>query len=70
MTEPLKDLGAVEDLNGHQDYAFFTGQVGSTSMNPSSITNDQKLGYKGLLVGHGVQSIALTGQQVLNSRQK
>ena len=36
-------------------------------MNPSSITNHLKnLGYSGILVGHGVRSIALTeGQQVL-----
>lgn len=69
LTEPLKQvLEQLRELNGDQDYAFFTGRSGKyPHMNPSSITNHLKnLGYSGLLVGHGVRSIALTeGQQVL-----
>ena len=70
LTAPLKEvLEQLRDLNGHQDYAFFTGRTGGKypHMNPSSITNHLKnLGYSGILVGHGVRSIALTeGQQIL-----
>ena len=69
LTEPLKAvLEQLRELNGHQDYAFFTGRTGKhPHMNPSSITNHfKKLGYAGALVGHGVRSLVLTeGQQIL-----
>ena len=65
ILDVLEDLRA---LNGHQDYAFFTGRTGKHPyMNPSSINAHLiKLGYKGILVGHGVRAIPLTaGQEVL-----
>ena len=69
LTNQILDvLEDLRTLNGHQDYAFFTGRTGKHPyMNPSSINAHLiKLGYKGILVGHGVRAIPLTaGQEVL-----
>ena len=59
---PLKDvLEQLRELNGDQDYAFFTGRTGKyPHMHPSSINSHLiKMGYKGMLVGHGVRHFFL-----------
>ena len=61
LTDPLKDvLKQLRELNGDQDYAFFTGRTGKyPHMHPSSINSHLiKMGYKGMLVGHGVRQLS------------
>ena len=69
LTDPLKDvLEQLRELNGDQEYAFFTGRSGKyPHMHPSSINSHLiKMGYKGMLVGHGVRQLPMTyGQDIL-----
>ena len=70
LTDQLKEVfDQLRDLNGNEEYAFYTGHSRERFpyMNPSSINAHLiRMGYKGILVGHGVRSIPLTaGQEIL-----
>ena len=71
LTTQIKEvLEKLHEVTGNEEYAFHTGMTRGKypHMNPSSINNHLiRLGYKGILTGHGVRAIPLTaGQEVLN----
>ena len=69
LTKPLKELlEKLHQVNGHEEYAFWSPRQGKLPhMNPSSINQLLiHLGYKGMLTAHGIRAIPLTvGQEVL-----
>ena len=70
LTNQIKEvLEKLHEVTGNEEYAFHTGMGKKyPHMDPSSINNHLiRLGYKGILTGHGVRAIPLTaGQEVLN----
>ena len=70
LTNQIKEvLEKLYEVTGNEEYAFHTGMGKKyPHMDPSSINNHLiRLGYKGILTGHGVRAIPLTaGQEVLN----
>ena len=70
LTNQIKEvLEKLHEVTGNEEYAFHTGMGKKyPHMDPSSINNHLiRLGYKGILTGHGVRAIPFTaGQEVLN----
>ena len=63
-------LEKLQEVTGNEEYAYDTEiERKYPHMDPSSINNHlTRLGYKGILIGHGARAIPLTaGQEVLNS---
>ena len=63
LTPQLVDVfRQLQELNGHQEFVFFSGRGGATPhIHPQSLNQHLvKMGYRGMTTAHGFRALALT----------